>query len=63
MCKYPEHCYLGFSISIYHISPSSVYIVGILQLLESVKDNTAIGVWNEVVTKSEVSVSNNFFLV
>jgi len=49
MCKYPEQCYLGFSISIHHIAPSSIYIVGILKLLESVQDIAAIGVLNEVV--------------
>jgi hypothetical protein len=53
MCKYPEECYLGFSISIYHIEPSFVYIVGILQLLESVQDITAVGVLNEVVTNQK----------
>jgi len=49
MCKYAEQYYLAFSILIYHIAPSSIYIVGILQLLESVQDITAIGVFNEVV--------------
>jgi len=61
MCKYPEQCYLGFSLLIYHIAPSSIYTVGILQLLDSVQDVTAIGVLNEVVKNQKFQFQLNSF--